>query len=280
MRHLCLRSRQCGQALVETITISLALLPMFIAIPLLAKYADIRRAAIDASRAVAFDCTVRFDDCDAQAQHLASLAEIRRSHFGDPAYASTSLDAVAATALQPNRFWVDRQHAALLDPSADLQIGVSRERSDAIAGAFGNGAGKSGIGAASKLAGPDSFGLPLDGGLIRAEVAARVSIGKTFAQWMQRPEGLELRLAGSTAILTDAWNASEGDGSDPRSVRSRVDEGWAWSGIDAVVDLAYTPIRELITGPLLAPFEPRGKLFRYHEVDVELVPPDRLEEPK
>ncbi len=271
-----MKRRQQGQALVETLVVSLALVPMFLAIPLIAKYADIRQAAIEASRTAAFDCTVRFDDCDTPLQRAASIVELRRTHFADPRADSTSIDAVVATPVAPNRFWVDRTQSALLDTDDPVRLSIVRARSDAIAGALA-GAGAAAIDAASQASGPDAFGLPLDEGLVLAQVDAHVSLGRTLAQWMKRPLGLQLRLAGRTAVLTDAWNAVEADGSDPRSVRARVDQGWVLPAGEAAIDLGYLPIRELIGGALLAPVEPRGRLFRYHEVDVDLVPADRIE---
>ena len=50
----------------------------------------------------------------------------------------------------------------------------------------------------------------------------------------------------------------------------------AGAGPEELIDLLYSPIRLLITSPLLAPVEPRGRLFRYHEIDVDVVPRDRL----
>lgn len=106
--------------------------------------------------------------------------------------------------------------------------------------------------------------------------------------------------------MTDAWNASAATGAGDRTISARVDQGrrlptlgearavlgaaigsappGAMPGIDALepedaLAVAYLPVRELITGPLLAPVEPRGHLFRFHEVDVDLVPADRIGQP-
>ena len=274
-----LRCRVRGQALIETLVIGIAMVPMFLAVPLLAKYSDIRQAAIEASRTAAFDCTVRFDDCTSPEGQAAALLSAERHHFADPRSVSTSAALAARSPARPNRFWVDRKQAPLLDVRDSVQLVMTRETADSITGALGNG-GNGIVAAASALSGPGAFGLDPDGGLIKARVAARVSIGKTLAQWMRRPEGLALRLNGTTAVLTDAWNATAADDGDRRSVRARVDEGWRLPLGESIVDLAYAPIRELITGPMLAPVEPRGRLFRYHEVDVDLVPADRIGEAK
>jgi hypothetical protein len=127
-----------------------------------------------------------------------------------------------------------------------------------------------------------------------------------LAQWLARPEGMRLALTGKSAVIVDAWNASAGKGEDPRSFRSRVEQGrrlpdlgdaagmldlagqaapagalaaMGGAGPEEAIDLLYSPIRHLITGPVLAPVEPRGNLFRYHEIDVDVVPSDRIRQP-
>lgn len=277
-RSIC---RQSGQALVETLVAALGLLPLLLALPLLAKYADIGRAAIAASRTGAFDCSVRLDACESPQEQQLLADELRARHFRVPQAspetgADGSMRPSAATvsgtgARQP--FWVDRRGQALLDPDADVAIRITSEASDALAGA--GPAATRGIGPVA--AGPSAFGFTQAGGLIKSEVAAQVSVGRRLAEWLRRPEGIALSLRARTALLTDAWNASEAEGEDVRSVRSRVERGRRLPLLEDAIDLAYAPIRELITGPLLAPVEPRGRLFDYHAIDVDLVPADRLE---
>ena len=61
--HLSGRGQR-GQALAETmVVISFVMLPFFVAVPLLAKYQDMRQATVSASRTAAFECSVRFEAC-------------------------------------------------------------------------------------------------------------------------------------------------------------------------------------------------------------------------
>jgi hypothetical protein len=117
---------------------------------------------------------------------------------------------------------------------------------------------------------------------------------------------MALGLSGRTAVLVDAWNASSGKGLEAGSFQSRLQRGWRLPGLgdaagmlgeaiglapagaldvagdagaEAAIDALYAPIRALISGPLMAPVEPRGSLFRYHEVDVDVVPADRVAAP-
>jgi hypothetical protein len=191
-----------------------------------------------------------------------------------------------------------------------VSLRITAGESDAAAGAWPGGADQSGgpglRAPVPAAVGPGAFGLALEKGLITAGVRARVSLHRTLAQWLQKPEGIALALTGRTALMVDSWNASAGHGSDPRSFEARVERGRRLPGLgeafdmleaagrsapaqalesgngpgaEQAIDVLYAPIRALITGPLLAPVEPRGSLFRYHEIDVELIPEDRLGAP-
>jgi hypothetical protein len=293
---------QRGQALVETVVLAAALVPLLLAVPLIAKYQDIRHAAISASRTAAFECSVRPQAC-AEPQTQAVLADaLRRRHFARHDHDLLSDDAMAdnAPAGERNRFWVDRRGAYLLADSSDVAVRVNVGQSDAARGAWDRAGGVSG--AASMLAGPQAFGLQVEQGMVTAQVRARVSMNRTLTQWLARPEGMGLALTGKSAVIVDAWNASMGKGGDARSFEARLEQGRRLPGLgggaamldaaglaapagalrpadggpEAVIDSLYAPIRLLITGPLLAPVEPRGALFRYHEIDVDLVPADRI----
>jgi hypothetical protein len=287
--------------LVEVTVLAAALLPFLLAVPLIAKYQDIRHATIAAARTAAFECSVRPDSCDGAAAEAAAAGGLRRRHFASHARDLLSNDAPedAGAASERNRFWVDRRGTPLLARFDDVRLAVSAAPSDAIAGAVA----RWDLGALP--AGPAAFGLVPEAGLATASVHASVSAGRSLAQWLVRPEGLQLDLSARAAILVDAWNASSAKGTAPRSFESRTERGRrlptlgsagaelalaaglappgtlgdSGDGAEGLVDALYAPIRELITGPLLAPVESRGALFRYHEIDVDVVPADRLGEP-
>lgn len=306
-----LRRLQVGQALTEVLVVALALIPILLAMPLLAKFQDMRIASVSASRTAAFDCTVRFEQCRNGAEVAPLADDLRRRHFARHDRDILSRDAMANAAppSERNGFWVDRRGAALLGDFTDVALQVQAAQSDAIEGAWSGALGHAGtnvLNALSDAVGPGSFGLEPGAGLITARVQARIGAGRTLAAWLTRPDGLALTLAGRTAVMTDAWNASAATGAGDRTISARVDQGrrlptlgearavlgaaigsappGAMPGIDALepedaLAVAYLPVRELITGPLLAPVEPRGHLFRFHEVDVDLVPADRIGQP-
>jgi hypothetical protein len=282
---------QRGQSLVEVVVLAAALVPLLLAVPLIAKYQDLRHAAIAASRSAAFECSVRPEECMAEAPAMwARLAgNLHRRHFARHDRDLLSNDAMAddPVAGERNRFWVDRHGASLLAAASDVAIAVQSAELDAARSAWGRasgpGASESGSSAVIGLtaAAPAAFGLALGQGLVTAGVQARVSLHRTLADWLQAPEGIALRLSGRTAVMVDAWNASSGKGEESRSFQSRLQRGWRLPapGVEEAIDAAYAPVKALIGGPLMAPVEPRGSLFRYHEIDVDVVPADRLAQP-
>jgi hypothetical protein len=261
------RPRDRGQALVETLVFALALVPLLLGLVFVTKYQSIRQAAVASSRSVAFDCTVRPETCGDAADAAALHAEAWQRHLADTRTILQSVGAPGTEALVGNPFWVDRTPAPLIEGRESVRVDVTREPADATAKAD-----------AAAMGLPAHVGLRLGDDLVRADVRAQVSSGWRLGDWLLRPRGIELALAGRTAILVDAWNASEGRGDAPRSVETRVARGSVppLPGFEAAVDAGYLPIRSLIRSPLLAPFEPNGQHFRYHEWDVEQVPEDRL----
>ena len=57
-RHVC-QQQQRGQALLEFLVIAAALVPLFLMLPMIAKYQDIAHSTLIASRYAAFDDMVR-----------------------------------------------------------------------------------------------------------------------------------------------------------------------------------------------------------------------------
>jgi hypothetical protein len=87
---------------------------------------------------------------------------------------------------------------------------------------------------------------------------------------------MPLTLKAHLSILTDSWTASGPYGGASDSVQTRVDAGARLPGVEPALRAAWLPVRALLgTGSLLG-FESRANEFRPYEIDVDLVPPDRL----
>jgi hypothetical protein len=273
---------QGGQALVEAIVASAVLATLFLLVPMLGKYLSIRQATIASSRWLAFECTVRIDDCRDADAHPELVDELRRRHFGatnlEVLTADRAVDPVERGASQA--LWVDRRNRLLLERYADVGGRIREIGFDAgLAVAIANG-GRALAGAArilSDQAGPGKFGLDIEEGLLRARVQAAVSSSSEARTFVGQLDSIGLRPHASSAILVDGWGASGPYGSDPRSVESRVERGASLgSAVERGLELAYAPMRGFLDLMTRLQLEPEGGRFDYHHIDVDLVPPDRL----
>jgi hypothetical protein len=269
------RRRARGQALVELLVAMLALVPLYFGIAWVAKVLDLRQAAIAASRTLAFECTVRPDACAEAGAHPALVEETRLRHFAGH---GVGVRSDARDTGEREAFWVDRRGEPLLERLEDVTVEVARLRFDsplAFAGGL-SGTFSGAVRTLSELAGPGRFGLEIDGGFLEARVRARVAPGRPADGWLRRLTAMPLEVSERTAILTDAWNASGPYGEAPDSVESRVTAGSRVPGVQAAIDAGWLPVRGLLAVGEALGLESRAALLRWHEVDVDLVPPDRL----
>jgi hypothetical protein len=153
----------------------------------------------------------------------------------------------------------------------------------------------------SKVSGPDHFGLSLTGGLAVAKVETMTSARSTSntaavsnvgfsanspARWMSGGwrEGLDpwpVRLQARAAILTDPWAASMPQGADFQSVEQRLTSAWRVPSIgglpsDALLSAWSQPVQLFLKGANALGLEPSAAQFRYHRIEWDRVPADRL----
>ena len=276
------RRHQRGQALIEATVSAIALIPLVVLIVLLGKYQSIQQATIAASRALAFECTVRIDPCAEFDSHPEFVDELRRRFFSRTGSEILTDDHLPDPAAPPESvaLWVDRRNRPLLEQYSDIGAAVDSQHFDAgLAVASGNGARSFGNAARllSDLAGPGRFGLGITEGLVVARVQANLSKSQQAVDFLTQLDSLPLRPRARTAILTDAWNASGPYGGDKHSVDSRVEQGRRLGDtLEAAIDLAYLPVREFIKLADTVGVEPKWDSFDYHHIDVDRVPADRL----
>lgn len=280
---------QAGQALVETLVLGIALVPLAVLVVLLGKYQSIQSATVAASRSLAFDCAVRPQSCSDPAAAGWLAESLRSRHFSR--LDTPPLSGERAVGVQP--LWHDRTGRPLLDHLTDVGAAVSAQRFDAglgtalgrassASGGAGGGSGSSGPSPAEvldRLAGPARFGLAIDGGLLDARVQVAVASSQAGRAGFARLDPMPVTMRARTVILADAWQAS-----GPRGEAGSVE---ARSGAGARLD----PLREgrLTVGyqltrwaiDLMGAFglEPAARQFRYHEIDPGAIPADRVGAP-
>lgn len=143
--------RARGQALVETLVVAIALVPIAVLVVLLGKYQTIQSAGVAASRAFAFECAARPADCADPARSGWIVEALRVRHFARPDRAILSGERVTALAgasggasstgsapgatgpqgLDRHPLWQDRAGRPLLENLAHVGAAASPQRFDA-----------------------------------------------------------------------------------------------------------------------------------------------------
>ncbi len=130
-------SPQRGQALTEFLVIALVLIPLFLVLPLIAKYQDIAHATQMASRYLAFDAMVR-NEAMATTRPADQLAmDVRRRFFSNSTAPIKSGDAAGDFVAHQNMFWRDPRNGPLIKESArDITISFGRNDGSSPADAY------------------------------------------------------------------------------------------------------------------------------------------------
>ncbi|RMX04877.1 pilus assembly protein [Corticibacter populi] len=241
--YSCPASSQRGQATAEFIVALLVMIPLFMGVYYLARYADVKHSAIQASRYVAFERTW---DPAGKVKSAQQLADETRARFFLPVSRNDGVishkDSVANANPSSHRIplWSDLTYQPLLARFSDVAI------KEVPAGQLNSGL----VGALQdKLAKP-VFRLP-DSGVMRAEVT--VSLADVAHYEVLR--NIQVGLPAATAIGAGAWNASGANvGSD--SVCQRI---------KPAVLTTYTEPAVSVLGALMVPFEkyrPEGNLTK------------------
>lgn len=251
-----------GQAIVEFLVAALVLIPLFLLVPVIGKYLDIKQATIAASRKLAFECTVRYQDCNSLNGSSSFADEIRlRFYGGDTAPVLTNdrptQDAVGQDG---NPLWVDRQGRPLLENYSDVGV-----RTDP-----GNFQVDGNLITSLLNVGPGLFGLDIQRGLFDARVQVGVASKNGGTSFVDQLDSLAVSMQFHTAILTNAWNA---DGPGGKGDRCQPDHNTVAGRVSQVslcllpyqgYDAAYLPA-SLIIQPIVATVESNGDQFNFHD---------------
>ncbi len=260
---------------------AIALVPFALLIVWLGKVQTIQQATVAASRMLAFECAARPQECGHGDAHPELVDELRRRAFSRTDVQPLTEDRVAdeAPAAERNPLWVDRANRPLIERFADIGARIDRDGFDAgfsVATSRPQAPGNV-VELLSELAGPGRFGLEIRKGLVAARVQAGVSASRSEASFATQLDSIPLRMRATTAILTDAWNASGPYGGAADSLESRVRSGSSLlPAHEASIDARYALTRGFIGLMGLIGLEPQADAFRYHQVDVGQVPADRL----
>jgi hypothetical protein len=274
-RLLAPREVMGGQALTEFIVLALALIPLFLIVPLIAKYQDIAHHIQMASRYVAFEAMVRNESMSSWKSQSQLAQEVQRRFFSNSNAPIKSNDVAGDFNSHRNAFWKDPSGAPMIRSFKDdvlVSFGSDNSASASVSftGASDDTPFRGLIGVS------DALGLNAPG-IHRANVTvvlANISEpdgGYTLAY--ESLKGINLTMSRQTSLLIDPWSAK-----DAEQVEERIDDVLLFPGsmlstvaplVDAAVTIVESPscFKDGCTrGPKL------GKLDFWRDV----VPNDRL----
>lgn len=265
-------ARRCpGQALTEFLVLALALIPLFLLIPVIAKYQDISYAVQMASRYVAFEAITRNDSNSSWKSPEQLAGEVRRRFFGNSNAPIKTGDTAGNFLAHQNLFWRGPSGTALIaDVSSDVSVSFGPDKRPDHADAFTpakDGAPFNRIAGTSVAINiADELGLSAKGtytGNVTVKLA-NLPAGLTAYQPF---DSIKLSITRHTSVLIDGWQAK-----DPNQVESRIDSallipGTALTAVAGIVNATVSAVEiGQIQGPQL------GKLEFWRDV----VPADRL----
>jgi hypothetical protein len=268
--------RQQGQALTEFVVIALALVPLFLLMPMIGKYQDIAHATEMASRYVAFDAIANNANSASGFKDPAKLAaEVRRRFYSNADAPIKTGDEAGDFNANRNLMWTDPQGEPLIRKFADVTVSF---------GAAQGANNQDGMRAASD--GKPFNALPayepakamgLETGIYQANV--HVTLGNVeellgnYASTYQELSQLSLTMTRSTTLLVNPWTAANAGAIHGRLSHTVIFPGILLKPTQAVVDPAVAALEAPRCFPLLCKdMGPRmGELDYFDNV----VPADR-----
>jgi len=263
--------RSGGQALTEFLVVALALVPLFLLPPMIAKYQDIVHHTQMASRYVAFNAAVRNEWQNSWKDPAQLAAEVRRRFFSNPDAPVKTNDVAGNFDAHRNRFWHGPTNEPLIaDIDKDVTISFGDKGNASQAKGFapsedGHPFNKiTGSGIETGVA--DQLRLSA-AGIFTANVNVALANTPTILKSYQPFDQINLTIARQTSITVNGWDADS-----PQKVTERIDSKLLVPG---------TQLRQVasIAGSFIAPFE-AGKIQApaLGQLDFwqDVVPSDRL----
>jgi hypothetical protein len=269
---------QRGQALSEFLVLAFALIPLFLLMPVIAKYQDISHATQMASRYVAYDATTN-NGFEGSWKPEAQLAdEVRRRFFSNVEAPVKTNDSAGNFLAHQNLFWRDPKGASLV-PDLGNSVQVS----------YGSGNGTThaeGLGSRTQ----DTFLFEGLRNMMSLPDNNRVYTGNVAVTLANLPAGIKsyepfdkinLSMTRSTSLVVDPWMSNS-----PRQAENRFGKlapiNQALATIEPVVELLIFGAGPALPGSSL-PLLPGLELGEFHgprfgRLDTwrDVIPADRL----
>ncbi|MES2832739.1 MAG: hypothetical protein V4695_12180 [Pseudomonadota bacterium] len=258
-------SKQSGQALTEFLVIAVAMVPLFLLLPMIGKYQDLAHATQMASRYAAFDATIFGNTVGYNPwKPPAQLAdEIRRRYYGNANAPVKTGDVAGEFDADRNLAWRDPYGNALIRNFGDVAVSFGNNAATQASGFEGAADGKPFN--AIPLATASKIGLPAPG-VYTANVSVGLANLPSGINSIEPFDTLDLSIRRHTSLLFDPWSAPDTERTEDR-VERLAPLNAALSAVSPVIDLA---VFFLDMGKVDAPKFGNLKAWR------DVVPADRL----
>jgi len=258
-RHPRLVRRQpSGQATTEFLVVALAMLPLFLLMPMIAKYQDIAHQTQMAARYVAFDGTIRVDKSE------STLAdEVRRRFFGSSDAPVKTNDVAGEFDAHRNLYWQGPNNHSLLASFSDVAVSFGHSRGASRGNGYQSASDMTPFPAVAQQLGLGSQGI------YTANVHIKLANLPSGLRFYAPFDTINLSMVRSASVLPNPWTAR-----DTGEVAGRIGSAPAVFPAGELADIASLVSLDVIaidylggvTGPKL------GQLDFWKDV----VPEDRL----
>ncbi len=270
------KARQRGQALTEFVVVALALVPLFLLMPMIGKYQDLAHATEMASRYVAFDAIASNANSVGGYKAPAQLAaEVRRRFFSNSDAPIKTGDQAGDFDANRNLMWTDPQGKPLIRQFSDVTV------------SFGAGQGANNEDGISAAADDNPFNPPLykpadimglKTGIYTANVHVKLANVRellgNYAKSYEDLSKLNLTITRSTTLLVNTWTAGDAGVINTRIAKTELFPGVLLKPFQGPVDAAVVAMElpACLAGGGCSDKGPRmGQLEYFNEV----VPADR-----
>lgn len=239
------RANQRGQALIEFVVIALAIVPLFLLMPVIAKYQDIAHSTVMAGRYLAYDAAIRNPGMSSWKAPGQQAAEVSRRFFSNSDAPIKTNDTAGNFKANQNLFWSDPKGNALIkDFNADVRVSFGAAQGAAPAAAFSAASDNQPF-KGTPLPFNVSQALSLESpGIYSANVSVALadfpsSLGG-FTRSYEEFKSIGLTMTRHTSLLLDGWEAK-----NPQQVESRISDVKIFPGV--LFDTTLKPLATAVS---------------------------------
>lgn len=256
---------QRGQALTEFLAVAFALIPLFLLVPVIAKYQDISHATRMASRYAGFDATTRNDSQNTWKPESQLADEIRRRFFSNSDASIKTNDVAGDFKAHRNPFWSDLQGNPLIQNFSDVSVTFGSGNGTGHANGF-SGASDGGPFNLVPIANADAMELRARG-IYTANVTVNLANLPSGIRSIEPFNNIDLSIRRDTSLVIDPWTSRSPEQTEERFGKLAPLND-ALSSIQPLISLAILFVE--LPGKVSPPRF--GELERWRDV----VPQDRL----